>query len=230
MALDEVVWDVFCPAGPLAPPGRQIAPILLILASFTAGYEPVPPSGTLTWSDSSLVRIRNLYPFPTSPMLHMKLNYFLVPILAMLGLGELRAQSADSTPSPSPEHGQQHHWRHHHAWIWKKLNLTDMQKTQIKSIRQDLKSQTRPALAAVMSARLKLRQDIDANSSDSGTIAADSTALATAVSQFATVRARELTRIKAVLTQDQLTTLSDFQKKREARMQGWINKLNQPTS
>jgi Spy/CpxP family protein refolding chaperone len=159
----------------------------------------------------------------------MKLNYFLVPVLAMLGLGELRAQSADSTPSPSPENGQQHHWHHHHAWIWKKLNLTDTQKTQIKSIRQGLKAQTRPALAAVLSARLKLRQDIDANS-DRVSIAADATALATAVSQFATVRATELTQIKAVLTQDQQTTLSDFQKKREARMQGWIDKLNQPTS
>src|ERR1700692_2300320 len=147
----------------------------------------------------------------------MKLNYFLVPVLAMLGLGELRAQSADSTPSPSPESGQQHHWRHHHAWIWKKLNLTDTQKTQIKSIRQGLKAQTRPALAAVLSARLKLRQDIDANS-DQVSIAADATALATAVSQVATVRATELTQIKAVLTQDQQTTLSDFQKKREARM------------
>jgi Spy/CpxP family protein refolding chaperone len=159
----------------------------------------------------------------------MKLNYFLVPVLAMLGLGELRAQSADATASPIPEYGHQHHWRHHHAWIWKKLNLSDTQKTQIKSIRQGLKVQTRPALAAVLSARLKLRQDIDANS-DKGTIAADASALATAVSQFAIVRATELTQIKGVLNQEQQTTLSDFQKKREARMQGWIDKLNQPAS
>jgi periplasmic protein CpxP/Spy len=162
-------------------------------------------------------------------MLYMKLNYFLVPVLAMLGLGELQAQSADSTPSPSPEYGQQDHWRHHHAWIWKKLNLTDAQKAQIKSIKQGLKAQTRPALAAVLTARLKLRQDIDANS-DQGTVAADASALATAVSQFTTVRATELSQIKAILTQDQQTTLSDFQKKREARMQNWIDKLNQPTT
>jgi Spy/CpxP family protein refolding chaperone len=159
----------------------------------------------------------------------MKLNYFLVPILALVGLGELRAQTADSTPSPGPGEGYHQHGRHHHAWIWKKLNLTDDQKTQIKSIRQGMKGQTRPALAAVLTAKLKLQQDIDANS-DRGIIAGDATALATAESQFAALRAMELTKIKQVLNQDQQTTWSDFQKKRQARMQNWIDKLNQPTT
>jgi Spy/CpxP family protein refolding chaperone len=159
----------------------------------------------------------------------MKLNYFLVPILALVGLGELRAQNADSTPSPGPGEGYHQHGRHHHAWIWKKLNLTDDQKTQIKSIRQDMKGQTRPALAAVLTAKLKLQQDIDANS-DRGIIASDASALATAESQFAALRAMELAKIKQVLNQDQQTTWSDFQKKRQARMQSWIDKLNQPTT
>jgi Spy/CpxP family protein refolding chaperone len=163
----------------------------------------------------------------------MKFKYFLVPVLAMLGFGGLQAQSVDSSPSPSPGFDQQfdqhQHGRHHHAWIWKKLNLSDAQKTQIKSIRQGLKVQTRPALAAVLTAKLKLQQDIDANS-DKGTIAADATALATAESQFASVRATELSQIKAILNQDQQTTWSDFQKKRQARTQDWINKLSQPTS
>lgn len=163
----------------------------------------------------------------------MKLNYFLVPVLALLGLGELRAQSADSTPSPGQKDGYHEHGhgrgRRHHAWIWKKLNLTDDQRTKIKSIRQGMKVQTRPALAAVLTAKLKLQQDIDANS-DQGVIAADTTALATAESQLATARATMLSRVKAILTQDQLTTWTDFQKKRQERMQNWIEKLNQPTT
>ena len=159
----------------------------------------------------------------------MKLNYFLVPILALVGLGELRAQNADSTPSPGPGEGYHQHGRHHHAWIWKKLNLTDDQKTQIKSIRQGMKGQTRPALAAVLTAKLKLQQDIDANS-DRETIASDASALATAESQFAALRAMEQTKIKQVLNQDQQTTWSDFRKKRQERMQNWIDKLNQPTT
>jgi Spy/CpxP family protein refolding chaperone len=158
----------------------------------------------------------------------MNFKYLLVPILAVIGCGALQAQSADTTPSSSPGNEQHHHWRHHHhhAWIWKKLNLTDDQKGQIKSIRQTMKSQTRPALVAVLTAKLKLHQDIAANSVNTN----DVSALVSAESQLATLRAQVLGQIKNVLTADQQTMLTDFQQKREARMQNLINKLSQPTS
>jgi Spy/CpxP family protein refolding chaperone len=160
----------------------------------------------------------------------MNSKYFLVPVLAMLACGALKAQNADTTPSATPGYSNHEHWRHHHhAWIWKKLGLTDAQKAQIKSIRQGFKGQIRPALAAVLTAKLKLRQDIAANSSQA-TIAADTSALATAEAQFATVRASEFNQVKAVLTQDQQNTLNTFVQKRQARMQDRINKLSQPTS
>jgi hypothetical protein len=91
-----------------------------------------------------------------------------------------------------------------------------------------MKGQFRPALAAVLSARLKLQQDISGN--NQSTITADSTSLANAIAQLATIRANELNQVKAVLNQDQLTTFNDFQQKRQTRMQDRINKLNQPTS
>jgi len=159
----------------------------------------------------------------------MKYKYFLVPIISLLACGGLQAQNAEPAPSATPGFSQPNHGRHHHAWIWKKLNLTDAQKTQIKSIKEGLKAQTRPALAAVLTAKLKLQQDVNANS-DKGLIAADATALATAESQFATVRATELSQIKAILTQEQQTTFNEFQNKRQARMQERINKLSQPTT
>ena len=159
----------------------------------------------------------------------MNSKYLLVPVLAIIGCGSLQAQSADTTPSASPGYGDHGHWRRHHVWIWKKLNLTDDQRAKIKSIKQGLRAQVRPALAAVLKARLKLRQDIDANS-DQATIATDSSALATAVSQFATVRATELSQIKTVLTLDQKTTLNDLLQKRQARMQDLVNKLSQPST
>jgi Spy/CpxP family protein refolding chaperone len=160
----------------------------------------------------------------------MRLKFFLVAILAIVSCGALQAQNVDTSPSPNPDDGQghYHHWRHHHAWIWKKLDLTDAQKGQIKSIRQAMKSQTRPALAAVLKARLKLRQDIEANNEQ--LIAGDTSVLATAESQYATVRAAELKQIKGVLTQDQQTTLQNFQQKRETRMQDLITKMSQPTT
>ncbi len=160
----------------------------------------------------------------------MRLKFFLVTILAIVSCGALQAQNADTAPSPNADgdQGHYHHWRHHHAWIWKKLNLTDAQKGQIKSIKQAMKSQTRPALVAVLKARLKLRQDIEANNEQ--LIAGDTSVLATAESQYATLRAAELKQIKGVLTEDQQTTWQNFQQKRETRMQDLITKMSQPTS
>ena len=159
----------------------------------------------------------------------MKLKYFLVPVIAFVTCATMQAQTSEPTSSPNPESDHQDHWRHHHhAWIWNKLNLTDAQKTQIKSIRQGLKSQFRPALAAVLSARLKLQQDVSQNNQSA--ITTDSASLANAIAQLATVRANELSQVKAILNQDQLTTLNDLQQKRQTRMQDRINKLNQPTS
>jgi hypothetical protein len=45
-----------------------------------------------------------------------------------------------------------------------------------------------------------------------------------------TMRATQLSKVKTLLTQDQLTTLNEWQQKRQTRMQDRINKLNQPTS
>lgn len=158
----------------------------------------------------------------------MKLKYFLVPVLTMLGCGALLAQSADTTPpapSASPGYGHQH-WRHHRAWIWKELNLTDAQKTQIKTIRQAMKGEMRPALAAVLKAKLQLHQDIESNTVNQN----DTSALASAETQFATVRAKEFVQIKTVLTPEQQTTWNTFKQKRATRMQDMINKLSQPTT
>jgi Spy/CpxP family protein refolding chaperone len=162
----------------------------------------------------------------------MKFKYLFVPMLAIVACGTLQAQSADTAPSATPGQGEFHHRWHrfrHGAWVWKKLNLTDDQKTQIKSIRQRLKAQVRPAFAAVLKARLQLRQDIEANS-QTGVITNDTSALATAEAQLATLRNTQWTQIKAVLNPDQLTTLNDFKQKQEARTQEMINKLSQPAS
>src|SRR5215469_16984953 len=153
----------------------------------------------------------------------MKLKYFLIPMFALVTCGALQAQTADSSPSPAPAYDHNDHWRHrHHAWIWRELNLTDAQKQQIKSIRQGSKAQFRPALAAVLTAKMKLHQDIANNPA---AIATDTTALAGAESQLASLRATQLSQIKALLTQDQLTTWNDFVQKRQSRMQDRINKL-----
>jgi Spy/CpxP family protein refolding chaperone len=168
----------------------------------------------------------------------MRFKYLFVPVLAIIACGTLQAQTADTTPSATPGQEELHDgWGHrdgwgrhrHGAWVWRKLNLSDSQKTQIKSIREELKPQVRPALAGVLKARLQLRQDITANSQP-GVITNDTAALATAEVQLATVRNTLWNQIKAVLNPDQLTTLNNFKQKQEAHTQEMINKLNQPAS
>jgi protein CpxP len=163
----------------------------------------------------------------------MKFKYIFVPMLALVACGTLQAQTADTTASATPGQEETFHprWHHHRrgAWVWKKLNLTDAQKAQIKSIRQGLKGQVRPAFAAVLKAKLQLRQDIAANK-EQGVITNDTSALATAEAQLATLRNTQWNQIKGILNQDQLTTLNDFKQKQEARTQEMINKLNQPAS
>ena len=68
---------------------------------------------------------------------YMRLKFFLVTILAIVSCGALQAQNADTAPSPNADgdQGHYHHWRHHHAWIWKKLNLR-RQRGQIKSMKR----------------------------------------------------------------------------------------------
>ena len=150
-------------------------------------------------------------------------------MFALIACGPLHAQSADATASPSPGESEQFdHWRGHghHGWIWKKLNLTDDQKAQIKSIRQNMRPQIRPALAAVLKARMQLMQDIDSGNATT----ADTTALATAQVQLWTLRATQWNQIKALLTPDQQNTLSNFKQKMKTRTQNMIDKLSQPTS
>ena len=164
----------------------------------------------------------------------MKFKYILIPMFALIACGPLHAQSADATASPSPSPGESEqfdHWRGHghHGWIWKKLNLTDQQKDQIKSIRQNMKAQVHPALAAVLKARLQLMQDID--SGNQGAIGTDTTALANAQATLWGLRATQWNLIKTtVLNSDQVNKLNDFKQKMQTRTQDMINKLSQPNS
>jgi periplasmic protein CpxP/Spy len=166
----------------------------------------------------------------------MKFKYLFVPLLAIIACGTLQAQTADSTPTTTPGQEENHDgwghrggWGHHRhgAWMWRKLNLSDAQKAQIKSIRQSQKGQFRPALAALLTAKMQLNKDIADNPS---AITTDTTALATAEAKVATLRSTQLNQIKAVLTQDQQTTLDNFKQKQAERTQNMINKLNQPES
>ena len=157
----------------------------------------------------------------------MKLKYLIVPIFALAACGSLQAQTSDATPSSSPTH--EGHWRHHDLWLWNKLNLTDAQKQQIHTIRENNRKNPafRTALATYLKAKMKVQDDINATQAATSD---DAAALGSAEVQLAVMRAQQRNEIKAILSGDQLQTWNEFQAKRNTRIQNRINKLTQPES
>jgi Spy/CpxP family protein refolding chaperone len=148
----------------------------------------------------------------------MKFKYFLVPMLALFTCGTLQAQTSDATSSPTP--GYDHH---DHAWIWKKLNLTDSQKQDIKQYRATNKTAFRSALASYFSAKQGLLAAIKNNESTQSAAAT----LATAEANLLVLRVKQEQYMASLLTGDQVTTWQNFQNERANRMQKRINKLSQ---
>jgi Spy/CpxP family protein refolding chaperone len=158
----------------------------------------------------------------------MKWQNLALPIVTAITVASLQAQTPDASPSASP--GLKHHWAAHHGWIWRKLNLTDAQKQQIRTIWQNNRKNPafRSALATFLQAKQKMQADVKANQT---VPPQDASALGAAEAQLAVVRAQQQNEIKAVLTPDQLQTWNEFQAKRESFLQKRIEKLtSQPDS
>ena len=157
----------------------------------------------------------------------MKLKYLIVPIFALAACGSLQAQTSDATPSSSP--AQEGHWRHHDHGLWNKLNLTDAQKQQIHTIRENNRKNPafRTALATYLQAKNKVQDDVDATQAATSD---DSAALGAAEAQLAVLRTQQQNEVKAILSADQVQTWNEFQAKRATRIQNRINKLTQPES
>ena len=155
----------------------------------------------------------------------MNWQNFALPFVTAITVASLQAQTPDASPSPSP--GGMHHGMGHHAWIWRKLNLTDAQKKQIHSIWQN--NRKNPKFRSDLLAYLRAKQTVQADAKANKTDPTHATALGAAEAKLAVaraqLRAQEQNEIKAVLTPEQQQTWSDFQAKRESFLQKRIEKL-----
>lgn len=158
----------------------------------------------------------------------MKLKNLFLPIFTLMAVSSLHAQTPAASPSASSGR-QNHHWRHHHAWIWKELNLTDAQRKAIHQIRANNKPAFKTALLAVLTDRKNLDDAIASNSSDiqalSSKLGAD---LGTLIALRAKVRAQILQSV--AWTTDQKALLSQYQQKRDTWLQNRMSRLSQSQS
>jgi Spy/CpxP family protein refolding chaperone len=143
--------------------------------------------------------------------------------MAIVAFTSLQAETSEPATSPNPSYGEHGHWRHHHAWIWRKLNLTDTQKQDIKQYRTNNKTAFRSALASYLSARQALLAAIKSNAATQPT----ASELATAEANLMALRVKQEQYVASILVGDQVTTWQNLQAERTARMQERINKLNQ---
>ena len=147
------------------------------------------------------------------------------PTISSACYSELKLRDA---PTASPSWHEHHYGRHHHAWFWKKLNLTESQRAYIKQLRQNNKATIQPALLQVLKDRQALQQAIAGN--DTSSIPSHATKLGTdqavLISARSTLRAQILNYIMTSGTTEQKNLLSEWQQKKATWLQGKINRLS----
>ncbi len=98
-----------------------------------------------------------------------------------------------------------------------RLNLTDAQRDQVKSVVDSHGAELRPLAEKAMTTRRALEQAVTADAIDEGAIRAKAADVATVESDMAVARARVHADILQVLTPDQRAKLKELQAEMEKR-------------
>ncbi len=158
----------------------------------------------------------------------MKLHFlvFGMTLLASPLLAQTQAPENGSTNEAPTAHQE---WRHR-GWLWRKLNLTDAQKQQVREIMQSNRPQFKASMLAVLNAQKAVDEAIAKNPNDEATIRSLSTTLESARTEQSVQRARLRAQILKILTPDQQQQLVQINQKRSSRLQERIDHLNQSAS
>jgi periplasmic protein CpxP/Spy len=164
----------------------------------------------------------------------MKWLSLIVCATALTGFTTLNAQtpSASASGSASAETGRHHGWHHHgeFGFFFKKLNLTDAQKAQVKQYFADNKQTFKTNMLNLMKAKQAVDSAIEKNPSDESTVRSLSANVASAQTEISAQHAKFAAFLQTILTSEQKQTLSTLQQKRDARIQEHISHLSQANS
>lgn len=139
----------------------------------------------------------------------------------LLGTAFVHAQTAADAPAPKPvhAHGQ---WGMGHergmGFFAKSLNLTDEQKTQMKTIMQKEHASMKPLMTQMRQTHEALRQ-YEQGTFDEAKVRALATQQAQAHVEMTVAQTRIHNEMFQVLTPEQQTQMKAMQASREARMQ-----------
>jgi periplasmic protein CpxP/Spy len=155
----------------------------------------------------------------------MKNRALVLAILTSVAASPLVAQTTTDSTATQTE-AQPHGW-HHGGWMWKKLNLTDAQKQQIKQIRESNKPAGKAAMVTLLTAEKALQSAITQNPSDEATIRSLSAKVESARTEATVLKAHAKAEVLQILDDTQKKQLGQFEQKRQDRMQQRIDRMSQ---
>ncbi len=138
----------------------------------------------------------------------MKTNKWLsLALAAALNLGGWLTTPALAADTPASVHGR------FLQQLAQRLNLTDEQKAQIKTILRTEKDTLKPLLGQLHAARANLRAAIQAGDANETTVRAASAKVAAVEADLAVERMKIYGKIAPVLTNEQRQQISDFRQR-----------------
>jgi periplasmic protein CpxP/Spy len=163
----------------------------------------------------------------------MKWIPLIVCAAALTGVATLNAQtpSPSASESASAETGYHHGWHHHgFGFLFKKLNLTDAQKAQLKEYFSTNKATFKTDRLNLLKAEQAVHAAIEKNPSDEATIRSLSANVQSAKTELTVQHAKFTAYLQSILTAEQKQTLTTLEQERDARIQEHINRLSQSGS
>jgi Spy/CpxP family protein refolding chaperone len=158
---------------------------------------------------------------------------FLVAALAvMLGTVIAKSQTADTPPPPPrPAHAFDHGPDGPGLGFWaKELNLTDEQKTQVKTIMQKEHPVMKPLMQQSHQIELQMRQSAEGTTYDEAKVRALATQKAAVEADLDVQKTRIHNELFQILTADQQTKMKELEAQHEAHMQQHMQNAPAPPS
>ena len=138
----------------------------------------------------------------------MKTNKWLpLTLAAVLNLGGLTTTPSLAADTSAPAHGR------FFQRIAQRLNLTDDQKAQVKTVLRSEKDTLKPLLQQLHSSRQNLRAAIRASDANETTVRAAAAKVAAAEADLAVERMKIYGKIAPILTDEQRRQISEFEQR-----------------
>jgi Spy/CpxP family protein refolding chaperone len=152
----------------------------------------------------------------------MKTNKWLsITLATLLNIGGWMATPTLAADAALPVHGQ------FRARLAEKLNLSDEQKAQIKTILRTEKDTLTTLLGQLHDARMDLRAAIQANDANETTVRAASARVAAVQADLAVERMKIYGKIAPILTDEQRRQIADFEQRTDDVVDGVIARVGE---